>query len=407
MPIDDYIDNATRTLYFPSALSAMTYKGHLYALPLAAECITLFYNKAYITTPPETTDQMVALMQNESARALVQKGQLSKYKNWFKVYSFPIETHPVPTYETWGKNIWRMPRFMTSNPEAKKYLIDVAVHWTKETDIDGWRLDTASEIDHEFWRDFRRAVKATKPEALIMGEVSQNASTWLEGDQFDSVMNYPLRDIIVDFFAKGNIKAEEFDARLAGLRMQYYQQVNEVLYNLLGSHDTMRFLSLCDGQVERMKLALIFQMTYIGMPAIYYGDEIGLKGGKEWEDNRQGMIWDETNQNPELFDFCRRLISVRKSHKALTDGDFVTLHSNSQTNTYAYLRAHEEGRILAALNNSSGKKNITIESEKITPDREPVFTDLLTAQDYRVTQGTFIYFLSHTQELFSQTTLPR
>jgi glycosidase len=318
---------------------------------------------------------------------VVQKGRLSKYKDWFRIYSFPIETYPAPTYETWGKSIWRMPRFMTSNPEVKKYLIDVAVYWIKEADIDGWRLDTASEIDHEFWRDFRRAVKAAKPEALIIGEIAQSASAWLEGDQFDSVMNYALRDIVVDFFADRSIKAEEFDARLAKLRMQHYRQVNEVLYNLMGSHDTVRFLSLCDGRVDRLKLALIFQMTYVGMPAIYYGDEIGLKGGKEWEDNRRGMIWDETKQDQELLDFCRRMINVRKSHKALTDGDFVTLHSNSRTNTYAYLRAHEEARIIVALNNSSRKQNIRIESKKITPDREPAFTDLLAARDYKATAG--------------------
>jgi cyclomaltodextrinase len=318
---------------------------------------------------------------------VVQKGSLSKYKNWFKVYDFPIEIHPVPTYETWGKNVWRMPRFMTSNPEVKKYLIDVAVYWIKEADIDGWRLDTASEIDHEFWREFRREVKAAKPEALIMGEISQNASAWLEGDQLDSVMNYPLRDIIADFFAKGSIKVEEFDARLAKLRMQYYQQVNDVLYNLLGSHDTVRFLSLCDGHVERMKLAIIFQMTYVGMPAIYYGDEIGLKGSKEWEDNRPGMIWDETRQDLGLLEFCRKLINVRKDHRALTDGDFATLHLDPKTNTYAYLRKHKEDRVLVALNNSSRKQSITIESKRINPDREPVFTDLLTARDYRVKAG--------------------
>ncbi len=95
--------------------------------------------------------------------------------------------------------------------------------------------------------------------------------------------------------------------------------------------------------------ALIFQMTYIGMPTIYYGDEIGLKGSKEWEDNRRGMIWDEKGQDLELHGSCRKLINVRKKNRALTDGDFATLHSDSKTNTYAYLRAHEEGRVMVAL----------------------------------------------------------
>jgi glycosidase len=318
---------------------------------------------------------------------IVHKGARSKYKNWFNIYGFPIRAHPVPTYETWGKNISHMPRFMTSNPEVKEYLLDVAAYWIREADIDGWRLDTASEIDHAFWRDLRRVVKATKPEALLIGEIPQNASAWLEGDQLDSVMNYPLREIIIDFFAKKSIKAEEFDARLARLRMQYYQQVNQVLYNLVGSHDTARFLSLCEGYTERMKLALIFQMTYIGMPAIYYGDEIGIKGGKEGEDNRRGMIWDEKEQDIDLLNFCKKLIAIRKDHRALTEGDFVTIHANSKTNTHAYLRTQRNDRVLVALNDSSRKQNVSIESEKIFQGQTAVFRDLLNGQDRRVTAG--------------------
>lgn len=101
-------------------------------------------------------------------------------------------------------------------------------------------------------------------------------------------------------------------------------------------------------------------MTYVGMSAIYYGDEIGLKGSKEWEDNRRGMIWDEKGRDLELHGFCRKLINARKKNRALKDGDFATLHSDSKTNTYAYLRAHEEGRVMVALNNSSRKQNIII-----------------------------------------------
>jgi glycosidase len=315
---------------------------------------------------------------------VVKKESSSKYKDWFRIYRYPIETQPTPTYETWGKNIWHMPRFMTSNPEVKKYLIDVAVYWIKEADIDGWRLDTASEIDHEFWRDFRRAVKAAKKEALIIGEISQRASAWLEGDQLDSVMNYPLRDIIIDFFVRDAIRAAEFDARLAKLRMQYREQVNAVLYNLVGSHDTTRFLSLCNGQVQRMKLALIFQMTYVGMPAIYYGDEIGLKGGKKWEDCRRGMIWDEKKQDLDLLDFCKTLIKVRKNRVTLARGDFATLQADSKTNVYAYLRTDRNDQLLIALNNSPRRRNVTIEGKRLVLHKEALLTDLLTGKDFEM-----------------------
>jgi len=325
---------------------------------------------------------------------VVQKGPKSKYKDWFKIHSFPVKTQPKPTYETWGKDIWILPRFRTSNPEVKQYLIDVAVYWIKEADIDGWRLDTASEIDHDFWRDFRKVVKAAKPEALIIGEIPHDASPWLEGDQLDSVMNYPFRDIVIDFFAKNSITAEEFDARLAKLRMQYKQQVNDALYNLFGSHDTVRFLTLCDGKVEKMMLALVFQMTYIGMPVIYYGDEIGMsQSGHNWEDSRAVTEWNEIKQNHKLLNFHKRLVAIRKTHPALTGGDFTTLHWDSNANTYAYLRHNYEERILVALNNSAQTQKITLLEEKTGLAEGQVLVDLLSMERYKVQDGKIQLFL--------------
>src|SRR3990170_4516246 len=321
---------------------------------------------------------------------VVKNGARSKYKDWFRIFSFPIKTHPLPTYETWGRNIWRLPRLRTSNPEVKKYLIDLAAYWIKEADIDGWRLDTATEIDHGFWRDFRKAVKQAKPEAIIIGEVPHDASPWLEGDQLDSVMNYPFRDIVIEFFAKGSIQAEEFDARLTQLRMRYQRQANEVLYNLLGSHDTARFLALCDDRVEKLMCALVFQMTYVGMPAVFYGDEIGMSGRKdEWEDSRRPMVWEEARQNGELLAFYRKLIAIRKTHRALTCGDFTTIQAKSDINVYAYLRRHERERIVVALNNSPQPHTIALKAQKMGL-KEDTFVDLLSEGKYEVANGEIL-----------------
>ena len=319
---------------------------------------------------------------------VVKKGPSSEYKDWFRVYSFPIKTSPVPSYETWGRNIWRLPRLRTENAEVRKYLIEAAVHWINEADIDGWRLDTATEIDHEFWQDFRKTVKKAKPEAIIIGEVPHDATPWLMGDQLDSVMNYPLRDLVIDFFAKGTIRAEEFDARLSKLRMAYPQQANEILYNLLGSHDTSRFLTLCGDQVEKLMCALVFQMTYVGTPAVYYGDEIGMSGDKgQWEDSRRPMIWDEAHQNHELLGWHKKLIAVRKSHPALTSGSFISLHADSRTNTYAYLRQSEQKRIAVALNNSPETQTIVLKAKQNGWPPETTLIDLLTEKRRKVSHG--------------------
>jgi len=295
---------------------------------------------------------------------VVEKGTKSKYVNWFNIYSFPIKTRPKPTYETWGKNIWWMPRLMTENPEVRKYLLEVAVYWIKEAGIDGWRLDVASELGHDFLREFRKAVKGANPDAIIIGEIPHFASAWLEGDQCDSVMNYHFRQAVIDFFVKGTINAEEFDARLAKIRMTYKEPVNHVLYNLVGSHDTARFLSLCANKIERMMLPLIFQFTYPGMPAIYYGDERGMTGESD-PDCRRTMDWGELKgQKFRLFELYRKLIALRKEHMALKTGDFRTQFVDPKNNLYSYLRWSESQEILIVLNNSAKTRMVAIPTPK-------------------------------------------
>lgn len=131
---------------------------------------------------------------------VIQHGEQSAYKDWFFTESYPLVQQPVPNYETFGVHIVSMPKLNTQHREAADYMIDVAKYWIQETNIDGWRLDVANEIDHAFWRRFRSEIKAMGKELLIVGEVMHLASAWLRGDQFDGVMNYPLRDALVDFF---------------------------------------------------------------------------------------------------------------------------------------------------------------------------------------------------------------
>jgi glycosidase len=315
---------------------------------------------------------------------VVKKGPKSRYVDWFDIYSFPIKTRPRPTYETWGKDLWWMPRLMTENPDVRKYLLDVAVYWVKEAGIDGWRLDVAGELGHDFLRELRKAVKRVNPDAIIIGEIPHFASAWLQGDQCDSVMNYPFRLAVVDFFAKGTIDAEEFDARLAKLRMMYKETVNHVLYNLVGSHDTVRFLSLCTNKIERLMLTLIFQFTYPGMPAIYYGDERGMTGGPD-PDCRRTMDWGELKgQKLRLFELYRKLIALRKEHLALRTGDFRTQFVDPKNNLYSYLRRSESQEILIVLNNSTKTRRVAIPSPR---NWRGAVIDLLEGGKYQIIRG--------------------
>jgi len=222
---------------------------------------------------------------------VIENGAASKYVDWFNIESLPVQKIP-PNYETFANDEWRMPKLMTKNPEVRKYLLDVAVYWMRECKIDGWRLDVCNEVDHEFWRDFRRVVKAENPDALILGEIWHEASDWVQGDQFDSVMNYSLQYACIDFFAKGTIRAETFAQRLAQVQMNHRQTVNLAMFNLVGSHDTERYLTTCRRDMDKMRLSVAFQMSYEGAPSIYYGDEVGMYGEND-PDCRKGMIWDQ------------------------------------------------------------------------------------------------------------------
>ncbi len=288
-----------------------------------------------------------------------EKGKDSKYVDWFNIYSFPVETRPVPSYETWGKNIWWMPRLRTENPETRDYLINVATYWIKEADIDGWRLDVAGELDREFLRVLRRAVKSAKSDAFVMGEVPHFASSYLQGDQLDSVMNYPLRYLILDFFVREDITPLEFDSYLSDLRMEYKREATEALYNLLGSHDTPRFLTLCKGQVEKMALSSMFLFTYPGVPAIYYGDEAGMSGGKDPE-CRKPMVWNKGERNIGLFELSKKLIALRKKYKSLIYGEFTPLLFPDADKVYAFLRRLPGEELLVVLNNSPRGEKVRI-----------------------------------------------
>lgn len=128
-----------------------------------------------------------------------EKGEDSIYKDWFHIREFPLQVvNGIPTYDTFAFEP-HMPKLNTEHPEVKEYLLKVAEFWITEVGIDGWRLDVANEVDHDFWREFRKVVKRANPEAYILGEIWHESAPWLEGDKFDAVMNYPFTDAVLDF----------------------------------------------------------------------------------------------------------------------------------------------------------------------------------------------------------------
>ena len=308
---------------------------------------------------------------------VVQKGRESEYFDWFFIEGDKVATNP-PNYLTFA-NVGYMPKLNTANPKLKEYLFHCVSFWTKEFEIDGWRLDVSDEIDHVFWREFRKLVKDINSEAIIIGENRHDSLPWLMGDQFDSVMNYSVTKLCLDYFARKEITAKQFEQQLGTCLMRYSDQVNEAMLNLLDSHDTERFLYSVGGNKELLSLAAAFIFAYKGIPCTYYGTEIGMSGGYD-PGCRRGFDWNEENWDKELYQRYKDLIAIRKSEKALQYGT-VEFHSTEEL--FVMKRSFEQETILVLINNSDKEQDYVWRSEEVTK-----VTGLLSAKSIKLEEGT-------------------
>ncbi|MBP0724569.1 alpha-glycosidase [Bacillus sp. RG28] len=300
---------------------------------------------------------------------VIKNGINSVYKDWFHIHSFPVVSSPVPNYETFSF-VSAMPKLNTENKDVQKYLLSVGAYWLREYDIDGWRLDVANEINHNFWREFRKEMKTIKKDVYLLGEIWHFALPWLKGDQFDSVMNYPLSHAILSFFAFQNCNSAEFINNINYLFSQYTTPTLFSLFNLVGSHDTPRILTQCKQNERLVILIYVFLFTFYGTPCVYYGDEIGLIGGGDPE-CRGCMSWNESDQNKQIYDVVKKLISLRKNHPLIAnDGQFKWHSFENEPNLIIYERSNEKEVYLIILNRNEKTSSIKLPfqllSKKIT-----------------------------------------
>ena len=277
-------------------------------------------------------------------------------------------------YKAWW-NLPALPKLNTDNPAVRAFIFDIAEYWIK-FGIDGWRLDVPADIDDDsFWEEFRSRVKAINPEAYIVGEIWHESKRWLQGDQFDAVMNYPVTVAELGFFGQEHLdQAEiakaggyegkvrpftgyEFDQQIDDILSWYDPAITQVQMNLLDSHDTPRALTCLSGDKNSMKLAYLFQFTYPGAPTIYYGDEIGIDGGHD-PDCRKSFNWDESAWDKDLRDYTKAVIALRKAHPALRTGSFNAVHVDNDT--YAFERVLGGERIVVALNVANEPRTISL-----------------------------------------------
>ena len=314
---------------------------------------------------------------------VVARGATSPYAGWFQDVSYPVRYEP-PSYQTCGGAAF-LPKLNLANREVREYLLDVARYWIETCDIDGWRLDVPWKAPFDFWREFRTAVKIIKPDAYIVGETWRDTAHWLEGDTCDGIMNYPLRDCILDYCVRDTMDAEDFDHFSARLR-SVHGPADALNLNLLGSHDTPRLMTLSGGNVRRAKLAAVLQFTLPGAPMVYYGDEIGMVGEND-PDCRRTMCWEAGQWNQEVYAAIRALASARRSHAALRRGSIETLRVFN--GLYAFRRCTAEDEVIVVTNPRQALIDVTIaSSEAMDAGPNRTWRDLLSGQTFTERAGT-------------------
>ena len=300
---------------------------------------------------------------------ILENGLESPWIGWFTVTGSPLNPYRPgrpPNYHAWWDNP-ALPKFNTDNPEVREYLMTVAERWTARG-IDGWRLDVPTEITTPgFWEEFRARVRAVNPEAYLVGEIWDDASAWVgRGDRFDAAMNYVFTGKTLAFTAGERVDPElaegldypispPIDAAAYGdaiddLLSRYPEHSNQSAFNLLGSHDTARALTVAGGDVDSVVLAALLMFTYPGAPCVYYGDEIGMTGGKE-PASRGAFPWDQRQSwNEQILHAFRAFIALRQDHPALRHGSYRRQTARQGSGLYAFSRETSGAHLLVAVN---------------------------------------------------------
>jgi cyclomaltodextrinase len=299
---------------------------------------------------------------------VLENEELSPYKDWFHVHRFPLEAFTpgdAQNYEGWWK-FKSLPKLNTSNPQVRSYIFDVARYWI-ERGADGWRLDVPNEIDDDgFWAEFRQVVKTANREACLIGEIWTADPRWADDTHFDGLMNYPVRAALLDCLC-GRQNVSWFADSLEKLLALYPRENVYAMYLPLGSHDTERVLTLLEGSLEKLKLAFLFQFAWPGAPAVYYGDEIGLEGGKD-PDCRRAFPWDPAEWKGDLHAWVRNLVAVRAARASLRRGDYARLTVDEARGAYAFVRTLGDERTLVVMNTSGQAQELELPIGDLWPD---------------------------------------
>jgi cyclomaltodextrinase / maltogenic alpha-amylase / neopullulanase len=358
---------------------------------------------------------------------VLKHGQNSTYADWFEITDWGTGGEPGQPggiqWAAWDGPSGHLPVFRKDPekglaPGPYEHIMAITERWMApdgdvSRGIDGWRLDVANEVPHEFWIRWREHVKSINPDAYITGELWGWAQPWLGGDQFDATMNYQFAMTAQEFFVNQQRASipSRFNSRLVELIYAYPLQVALVNQNLYDSHDTDRLASMfvnpdlpydganriqdnnpdydpskpSDEQWLRMKQAVAFQMAFLGAPMIYYGSEAGMWSPDD-PSNRQPMIWPdlEPYDDPEvtfrqsMFEHYQRVIAIRHQLPALRTGFFRPLIIDDGRSIYGFVRNLPDQQVYVVLNRSDSEQAIEFDVDE--PDSQARLINWLNSE---------------------------
>lgn len=279
----------------------------------------------------------------------------SKYYDWYKFRTYPYQ------YESW----WGMdtrPNLNTLNEGYLDYIINgkesIIRKWI-ELGASGWKLNVTDELPDEFIELIKNKINESSEEGVLLGDVWEDASNkisyskrrkYLLGKEIDSVTNYPLRESLINFI-KGYIKSNKFKKKIMSLYENYPMEAFYANINISSTNDTERILTVLNGNIDLLKLLIVMQIILPGVPSIYYGDEVGLTGGKE-PDNRKSYPWGKEKE--EIITFYRKIISIRNKENAIKKGDFKIYDTDLEICYFE--RNYENDKIMVFINVSEKEK---------------------------------------------------
>lgn len=301
---------------------------------------------------------------------VIKNGKASPYFDWFIINQWPFDDSKGSTNSKQGKYFTfafsdRMPKLNTNNPDVIKYITDVCSYWVKEYDIDALRLDVSNETSHLFNKELKNTMTSIKSDFYILGEIWHDSTAWLRGDEFDSVMNYPLQECISNFWLDEKTTRDEFEFAVNRCYTMYMRQTNDILFNMLDSHDTVRLITKLNN-IDKFYQQMAVLFTMPGTACIYYGTEVALEGGFD-PDCRRCMPWKEieNGEYKNITETIKSLISIRNKYKSARSGSITFTKHSKNPRVLSYTRNYRDEEIEIILNCSDKSEKVSLYGKEI------------------------------------------